>query len=87
MKKKLKLEIDALTVESFESGGAVERGGTVRGHGPLSAACNSVQACSFTVKNESLEGTCDLGCTGTCGNTYGDCCGASGQFTCEYCYG
>ncbi len=85
--KKLKLEIDALKVESFESGGARERGGTVRGHGPATAVCDSVRICNLTVVGSEPGASCGLECTGTCGNTYGDCCGASGQFTCDYCYG
>jgi hypothetical protein len=84
--KKLKLEIEALTVESFESGGARERRGTVRGAGQT-AGCGSMNACPFTVVGSEPGATCLVECTGTCGNTYGDCCGASGRFTCDYCYG
>ncbi len=85
--KKLKLELDALKVESFESGAAGERGGTVRGNAPATALCDSIQICSIKNGNASFDGSCGLECTGTCGNTYGDCCGASGRFTCDYCYG
>jgi hypothetical protein len=61
--KKLKLDMDALVVESFEAGEARERTGTVRGHGPLSQGC----PVPFTVKNDSeIEGSCGLECTGTC---------------------
>ena len=83
--KKLKLELDALKVESFESGGARERAGTVRALGG-SGACNTIQICAFTVVGSEPGATCLVECTGTCGNTYGDCCGASGRFTCDYCY-
>lgn len=48
---------------------------------------DNVNICKLTEKKDGLQGTCDLGRMGTCGNTYGDCCGASGIFTCEYCYG
>ena len=83
--KKLKLEMDDLKVESFDAGDARPRTGTVRGLGV--APPDSQRICPFTVKGSEPGETCDLGCTGTCGNTYGDCCGASGIFTCEYCYG
>jgi len=87
LKLKLKLELDALAVESFESGGAVERRGTVRGNAPLTTLCDSIQICKLTVVGSEPGGSCGLECTGTCGNTYGDCCGGSGYFTCQYCYG
>jgi len=83
--KKLRLEIDDLKVETFAAGKAPRRLGTVHGAGN-SAGCNSFRICAPTVVGSEPNATCDLGCTGTCGNTYGECCGASGQFTCDYCY-
>jgi len=75
--KKLKLEIDALKVESFEAGAALERGGTVRGHGPVTPLCDSVRVCAPKEGggDSAFYGTCDLECTGSCGLTYcpGDC--------------
>ena len=74
--RKLKLDMDALVVESFEAGGARERVGTVRGHGPLSQGC----PVKFTENEYSeLMGSCGLECTQSCGltNCPGDC--AHGQ--------
>lgn len=45
--KKLKLEIDALEVESFEASGAQVDAGTVKGHGET-AGCDTVRVCAPT---------------------------------------
>ena len=83
--KKLRLEVDDLKVETFDAGKAPHHLGTVRG-AAYTPACNSIQICTATQVGSEPNATCDLGCTGTCGNTYGECCGASGRFTCDYCY-
>jgi len=82
--KKLKLDIDALKVDTFDAGDALPRTGTVRG---LVAHTQNACPVPLTVVGSDPGATCLLECTGTCGNTYGDCCGASGRFTCDYCYG
>jgi hypothetical protein len=74
--KKLKLEIDALKVDSFDAGSAVPGVGTVRALGQTSPGCPSQQICPFTVQNDSIfDGSCNLECTGSCGatNCAGDC--------------
>ena len=82
--KKLKLEIDGLKVESFDAGDTLPRTGTVRGLG--TPPPDSVRICKLTEGGSEPGATCLVECTGTCGNTYGDCCGDSGRFTCDYCY-
>ncbi|HEX6750484.1 MAG TPA: hypothetical protein VF092_24560 [Longimicrobium sp.] len=92
MKNKISLDLDALTVESFEMGTDFHSMlGTVEGH--LSPTCNTRAACSC---GSACEGTCfntcdtcDASCLGTCGtcagqNTCGGstCVGTCGEATC-----
>jgi hypothetical protein len=83
--KKLRLEIDTLKVQTFDAGKAPRHIGTVHG-AAYTPACDSLRICAPTQVGSEPNATCDVACTGTCGNTYGDCCGASGYFTCNYCY-
>jgi hypothetical protein len=72
--KKLKLELDALAVESFEAGAALERVGTVHGLDKTSPApgCDSMQVCRPKLGYGSDGGSesCQVECTGSCGYTY-----------------
>jgi len=71
--KKLKLELDALRVETFDAGAAAPRAGTVRALA-YTPSCDSIIECKLTVV-ETWDVTCNLECTGSCGYTYcaGDC--------------
>ena len=62
--KKLKLDLDDLTVEAFETGEDLAAVGTVEGHGPTISQCG---------------GSCWISCNGTCphpcsGGFYSECC-------------
>jgi len=68
MMKKLTLELEDLTVESFATGAELQQGGTVHGHLGYTPRCDTVNA------------TCDDGntCGGpTCGGVAEDTCAAS----------
>ena len=98
--KKLRLEIDALAVESFATAETPEAAGTVRGHGPNDTApanytCGAELSCgpytcgaAFCVKDTDNYhcGTGAVTCMG-CG-TGGGCgtgTGPSGQMSCIGC--
>jgi hypothetical protein len=71
---KLRLEMDGLRVETFETTAAAERGrgGTVRGNDashPYQCATGD-PSCPDTACQE----TCGLSCGGSCIATFGDCC-------------
>ena len=93
---KLKLEIESLDVQSFETVDAPPPDGTVFG---LSGAvtCNSCDSCDPTCAGEtggwSCPGqTCAQSCGGTCPATCNSCaatacggtCNSCGAATCEY---
>jgi hypothetical protein len=75
---KLKLDVNQLTVDSFDTATAKRREGTVFGE----------QCTCYT--NCTCPGcpTCDASCNGTCGGTCGATCDASCNGTCDdSCYG
>jgi hypothetical protein len=83
--KKLNLDLDALSVDSFETDAAADSTGTVRGQtipidtqdpdacGPTWVSCN--RTC------DSCLDTCDASCNGTCAYTCDPC----GQDTLDGC--
>ncbi|HSU12545.1 hypothetical protein [Longimicrobium sp.] len=82
MNRKLRLDLDQLTVDSFAVSARLEGAGTVRAQGevppqePVSdydGVCNTYQA--------SCNGSC-ASCVNTCWNTCGNTC-ASCNFTCQ----
>lgn len=99
---KLKLQLDDLQVESFQT----ERGkealrGTVKGNAPPTSFCTDYIDCTWDFGCEtqlnSCGGTCQTCAGGSCENTcYGSCYGSCGAtcatcgascFSCEYtCY-
>jgi len=82
--KKLKLELDELKVESFQTDRGASARGTVRGQGEGSyeLGCPTMDPSC----NGSCEGTCPGSCVGTCGGScYGSC--DATCFSCDYsCY-
>jgi len=76
--RKLKLELEELSVESFETAGEAEERGTVRGNSfPTRFAQCITNACS------GADGvTCDETCGYTCYATCGETCGAN---SCDGC--
>jgi hypothetical protein len=74
---KLKLDLDRLTVESFETkASGVEWRGTVQANSHI---------CAFTaIDNTCLTncGTCDASCGGTCGCSGGYTCGGTCNGSC-----
>ncbi len=69
-KLRLVLNLDQLTVESFDTAAADEKKGTVFGE-----QCTCQTACTCPGCN-----TCDASCNGTCGAT---CYGTCGGHTCD----
>lgn len=72
---KLKLEIDALRVESFDTSATLTGAGTVRAHGDAVEEDYAVittpqtqQASCFGSCAVSCLGTCDVSCNGGCTN-------------------
>jgi hypothetical protein len=90
--RKLSLNLEALTVESFETDGSGAVRGTVQGHygtwkesAPLSCdyGCNTQQDGTCP----SSAPSCDASCDGTCeGHTCDASCNGTcpGQFTCDH---
>jgi hypothetical protein len=91
MQSKLKLNLDELSVESFDTTRTEQKKGTVFGEQctcwtacgqntcPGCPTCDNTCAgtCAFTCDDASCAGTCDASCNGTCE--------ASCNGTCAYC--
>jgi hypothetical protein len=69
--QKRKLDIDHLTVESFETEESAEVRGTVRAHETGDTDCHPVWTCWDTC---DINATCGLSCNPTCLATQGVCC-------------
>jgi hypothetical protein len=75
--KKIRLELDTLAIESFETTGPVEARGTVQGHIPpysYQIYCSDGNTC--VIGNscfESCGATCDATACGTCATNCGTC--------------
>lgn len=83
--KKLRLDLDDLSVEAFMTSGAQAETGTVRGHYPTYGCetdVSCVQTCFFESCYESAcgrcvdtyDGTCDIYCTYTGGTSCNEPC-------------
>src|SRR6476620_5056774 len=70
--KKLALDLDGLSVESFDTAPAAGRGGTVHARS------------GTTYADESCNGTCDASCPSWGGTCAGSCAGATCGSTCDY---
>ena len=84
--KKMKLDLDELTVDSFDTSSAGPRAGTVFGEQCTcytNCTCPGCPTCA-----QSCNGTCGDSCNGTCGDScYGTCAGQySCDYTCDSCY-
>ncbi|HEU0012184.1 MAG TPA: hypothetical protein VFQ45_00800 [Longimicrobium sp.] len=65
--KKVKLEVESLEVESFETAASGDEQGTVFGHATL--VCSEQWTCTSCDSNEScLEVSCGASCGGACGD-------------------
>jgi hypothetical protein len=84
MQRKLKLDLDALQVESFDTTSAGHRhDGTVFGQ---QCTCYTQCTCpGCPTCDASCNGTCEASCNGTCDATCNGTCGASCNGTCDYC--
>ncbi|HEX8693238.1 MAG TPA: hypothetical protein VF746_12500 [Longimicrobium sp.] len=93
--KKLKLDIDALKVDTFEASVTLPQLGTVHGLVAHTSpdGCGSLDGCPMTVVGSEPGVTCQLECTGSCGYTYcafdcphgqsnGDTCACASAVTC-----
>lgn len=97
MKSKMKLELDRLVVESFDTGEGTRIRGTVRGHGTFActdhctgdggATCDGAVSCGMEYTCDRAELTCGMSCgactTERCGGDGGLSTGCqSGMSTC-----
>jgi hypothetical protein len=80
--KKLKLDLEDLSVESFATTPEPRaEGGTVFGQ---QCTCYTQCTCpGCPTCDASCNGTCDASCNGTCGGTCGATCDASCNGTCD----
>jgi hypothetical protein len=88
---KLKLDLDHLTVESFETNAAngAQRG-TVRALAPSPPLITAGSTCPVSCEptcDYSIGGTCDASCGDTCGGTCGETCNCSGNSCYATCFG
>ncbi len=79
--RKLKLEIDALRVESFDTSTAVVDTGTVRAHGDAVAVEYEAITTPQTQQASCFD-TCKISCFGTCLASCGGSCMASCDGNC-----
>ena len=99
MQSKLKLNLDDLTVESFDTSRRPEKRGTVFGEqctcytNCTCPGCPTCDASCGDTCDPSCAATClytcdDVSCLGgdTCGETCDDYCAVSRKYTCEVCY-
>jgi hypothetical protein len=91
MRSKLKLDLDELQVESFDTTpGEHRREGTVFGQQCTcytQCTCPGCPTCDASC-NGTCGGTCDASCNGTCGGTCANSCyGTCGEYTCYGCGG
>lgn len=86
--KKMRLDVDTLAIESFDtSGDPTDPRGTVHGHAPPHTEgpeCDSIDICSGYDCSDVTEcGTCGVtACNGTC---YDASCGATYCGSCDAC--
>jgi hypothetical protein len=92
--KKIRLELDTLSVESFRTTGSdTERRGTVHGHLPMETQardCDSLDVCTYWNCGTEISdcGGCGTGasdcgtCATNCGSCYDATCGATYCGTC-----
>ncbi|HWK89445.1 MAG TPA: hypothetical protein VNP72_05595 [Longimicrobium sp.] len=96
MQSKLRLDLDQLQVESFDTHpGEAQKRGTVHGHQQYCYYCccypcccgggTAMTGCGQNTCQASCNGTCYASCNGTCDASCNGTCGA----TCDYsaCYG
>jgi hypothetical protein len=84
--KKLRLDVDALVVETFDTAHRAARGGTVRANEqvacPQCCCCPCCCTCDATCANTCDDATC-LSCEYTCQNEY--TCAYYSCYTCDPC--
>jgi hypothetical protein len=78
--KKIRLDLDSLSIESFDTTGAADARGTVAGHATYQAYCSYGLTCV-----DSCEGTCDGSCVSECGTCGATGCGSCGATYCGTC--
>ena len=90
--KKLKLDLDALAVESFEADAREGQSGTVAAH-VFTAQCGGTNVCTVSCHADTCYASCNgnscISCYGTCpkpcegtGGFYSECCS---NFCTPYC--
>ena len=85
---KIRLDLDALSVESFTTETGLAQAGTVRGHSPIDQTFYSdVTGCDqdTCARNCSGNTTCYASCDGvqTCGGSCNGTCQASACYACD----
>jgi hypothetical protein len=88
MRAKLKLNLDELTVDSFDTTRSEKPKGTVFGEQCTcytNCTCPGCPTCDASCNgtcDASCNGTCDASCNGTCGDSC-DYCGTAYDYTCR----
>ena len=80
--RKLKLAIDALRVESFDTSAIAVDAGTVRAHADAMAEEFEAAITTPQTQQPSCIGTCKISCLGTCLVSCGGSCEVSCNFDC-----
>ena len=80
--KKLKLSLDDLRIDSFQTTAPAKPKGTVFGE---QCTCYTQCTCpGCPTCYASCNGTCDASCNGTCGATCDASCNGTCEWTCDY---
>jgi hypothetical protein len=80
--KKLKLRLDDLQVDTFQTTSAPKQKGTVFGE---QCTCYTQCTCpGCPTCDASCNGTCDASCNGTCDASCNGTCGDTCEYTCDY---
>lgn len=87
---KIRLDLDALSVESFSTDAAPASSGTVHGHSPIEqtfvsdvTGCDQDTCARYCSGNTTCYASCDGSCAQTCGGSCGGTCAqASACYPC-----
>jgi hypothetical protein len=84
MRTKLKLSLDQLAVDSFDTSSIAKQKGTVFGEQctcPTACTCPGCPTCDGTCNGTCGENTCAASCNGTCNCQTNNTCGYSCYYT------
>ena len=86
--RKLRLQLEDLRIDSFDTTPAPKEKGTVFGEQCTcytQCTCPGCPTCAnYVTCDASCNGTCDASCNGTCGASCNGTCGATCDWTCGF---